>query len=136
MHPTLLVAEEAEKRTRALVDDASGEAEGAVCDSFEQREFFVASCIVQPQKGPALEDESHHSKSECALYNLYLVAAVERTQWMKQKTAEKRREHVFMIKAWIVSLPLPQISCVLRVTLHVWLLTLFFMVLGMEECNL
>lgn len=46
MHPTLLVAEEAEKTTRALVDYASGEAEGTVCDSFEQREFSVGSGAV------------------------------------------------------------------------------------------
>lgn len=90
MHPTLLVAEEAEKRTRALEGYASGEAEGTVCGSFEQREFSVASMLCSGQKEPELEDKACHSKSECTLYNLYFVAATGRTQWMKQTTAEKR----------------------------------------------
>lgn len=42
--------------------------------------FPCPPVLCSAQKGPGPKDESRHSKSECALYNLYFVAAVGRTQ--------------------------------------------------------
>lgn len=97
-------------------------------------------CCVAHRKDPCCRMNHSIVKVNVLCTTCTLLQLLEGySEWRRQL---QRREHVFMIKAWaalgnqIISLPFPQISCVIQVILHTWLLTLFFMVLGMKECNL
>lgn len=98
MHPTLLVAEEAEKRTRALEGYASGEAEELCVVPLSRGSFLWLLCCAVDRKNLCWRTKHAIVKVNVLCTTCTLLQLLEgHSEWNRQL---QRREHVFMIKAW------------------------------------